>query len=66
MARYIVQPILGLRGVPYYVVTDTSTGKGLEGYGCETWARHRADALNRKRGKEDTRCTNVSIVDAGQ
>ena len=47
MSRYIVTPILGLRGVPYYVVTDTSTGKGLEGYGCDTWARHRADALNR-------------------
>lgn len=47
MARYIVTPILGLRGIPYYVVTDTSTGKGLEGYGCDTWARHRADALNR-------------------
>lgn len=47
MARYIVQPILGLRGIPYYVVTDTSTGKGLEGYGCDTWAQHRADELNR-------------------
>lgn len=45
--RYVVMPILGLRGVPYYVVTDTSTGKGVEGYGCDTWARHRADALNR-------------------
>ena len=47
MSRYIVTPILGLRGVPYYVVTDTSTGKGIEGYGCDTWARHRADELNR-------------------
>jgi len=47
MARYIVTPILGLRGVPYYVVTDTSTGKGIEGYGCEPWAQHRADELNR-------------------
>lgn len=26
----------------------TSTGKGVEGYGCETWAQHRADALNGK------------------
>lgn len=48
MSRYIVTPILGIRNIPYYVVTDTSTGKGVEGYGCETWAQHRADALNRK------------------
>ena len=48
MSRYIVTPILGIRNIPYYVVTDTSTGKGVEGYGCETWARHRADALNRE------------------
>ena len=47
MSRYIVTPILGARGIPYYVVTDTSTGKGLEGYGCDTWAQHRADALNK-------------------
>ena len=47
MSRYIVTPILGLRNIPYYVVTDTSTGKGVEGYGCDTWAQHRADALNR-------------------
>lgn len=42
MARYIVTPILGARGVPYYVVTDTSTGKGVEGYGCDTWVQHRS------------------------
>lgn len=48
MSRYIVTPILSPRNIPYYVVTDTSTGKGVEGYGCETWANHRADALNRK------------------
>jgi hypothetical protein len=48
MSRYIVTPILGLRNIPYYVVTDTSTGKGVEGYGCDTWAQHRADELNRK------------------
>ena len=53
MSRYIVTPILGLRGVPYYVVTDTSTGKGLEGYGCDTWAQHRADALNRTEKRSD-------------
>ena len=47
MARYIVTPILGLSGIPYYIVTDTATGKGLEGYGCDTWAQHRADELNR-------------------
>ena len=33
---YIVTPILSPRG------------KGVEGYGCETWAQHRADALNGK------------------
>lgn len=66
MSRYIVQPMLGSRGIPYYVVVDTANDHGVEGYGCELWAQHRADALNRKRGKEDTRCTNVSIVDAGQ
>ena len=48
MSRYIVTPILSPRNIPYYVVTDTSTGKGVEGYGCDTWAQHRADALNRK------------------
>ena len=47
MARYIVTPILSPRNIPYYVVTDTSTGKGVEGYGCDTWARHRAEELNR-------------------
>jgi len=46
MSRYIVTSVLGLRNIPYYVVTDTATGKGVEGYGCETWAQHRADALN--------------------
>ncbi len=56
MSRYIVTPILGLRNIPYYVVTDTSTGKGVEGYGCETWARHRASELNRKhKGETDER-----------
>ena len=53
MSRYIVTPILGLRNIPYYVVTDTSTGKGVEGYGCETWARHRAEELNGKEKKGD-------------
>lgn len=48
MSRYIVTPVLGIRNIPYYVVTDTSTGKGVEGYGCGTWAQHRADALNGK------------------
>ena len=47
MSRYIVTPILSPRNIPYYVVTDTSTGKGVEGYGCDTWARHRASELNR-------------------
>lgn len=48
MSRYIVTPIHGMRGIPYYIVTDTSTGKGVEGYGCETWAQHRAKELNEK------------------
>lgn len=48
MSRYIVTPILSAGHVPYYIVTDTSTGKGVEGYGCEPWAQHRADALNGK------------------
>ena len=55
MSRYIVTPILSPRNIPYYVVTDTSTGKGVEGYGCETWARHRADALNRESVQESRR-----------
>ena len=45
MSRYIVTPILSPRNIPYYVVTDTSTGKGVEGYGCETWAQHRQSGL---------------------
>ena len=55
--RYIVTPILSPRNIPYYVVTDTSTSKGVEGYGRETWAQHRADALNasqRTNNKGDT------------
>ena len=48
MSRYIVTPILGAGNIPYYVVTDTSTGKGVEGYGCETWARYRANEMNRE------------------
>ena len=66
VSRYIVQPLLGSRGIPYYVVVDTANDHGVEGYGCELWAQHRADALNRKRGKEDTRCTNVSTAGCAQ
>ena len=47
MSRYIVQPMAGFHGVPYYVVIDTASDKGIEGYGCELWAQHRADELNR-------------------
>ena len=54
MSRYIVTPILSPRNIPYYVVTDTSTGKGVEGYGCETWAQHRADELNGRKEKPPT------------
>lgn len=43
MSRYIVQPMLGACGVPYYVVVDTATDHGVEGYGCATWARHWAN-----------------------
>ena len=52
MSRYIVTPILGAGNIPYYVVTDTSTGKGVEGYGCDTGAQHRADEMNRKEKDE--------------
>jgi len=31
MSHYIVTPILGIRNIPYYVVTDTSTGKAWKG-----------------------------------
>lgn len=45
--RYIVTPILTSSGVAYYV-TDTSNNSVVAGgYGCETWAQHRADSLNR-------------------
>lgn len=54
MSRYIVQPMLGDRGIPYYVVVDTASDKGIEGYGCELWARHRADDLNRKADRRPT------------
>lgn len=56
--RYIVTPILGMRGVPYYVVTDSATGKGVEGYGCELWAQHRADALNDRKEEPPTEWIN--------
>ena len=60
MSRYIVTPILSPRNIPYYVVTDTATGKGVEGYGCETWARHRAKELNRNSR------TNDAVLNASQ
>lgn len=65
--RYTVTPILGVRGIPYYVVTDTASGRGIEGYGCATWAKHRADALNRQTRKasaDDTlkRRTDAPVV----
>jgi hypothetical protein len=63
MARYIVTPILGLRNIPYYVVTDTSTGKGVEGYGCDTWAQHRADALNASQRTDSEGSTNGQETD---
>lgn len=59
MSRYIVQPILGFNGSPYYVVWDTATNKGLEGYGCDTWAQHAADDLNRQHRGEASTCTNA-------
>ena len=52
MSRYIVTPILSPRNIPYYVVTDTATGKGVEGYGCETRAQHRASELNRDSARQ--------------
>ena len=66
MARYIVTPILSPRNIPYYVVTDTFTGKGVEGYGCETWAQHRADKLNRKHeGETDESTCGVRGIASG-
>jgi hypothetical protein len=47
-------PMVGLRGALYYIVTDSATGKGVEGYGCETWAQHRADELNSRKEKPPT------------
>ena len=52
--RYTVQPMLGARGVPYNVVIDTASDRGIEGYGCSTWARHRTDELNRQQKREET------------
>ena len=51
--RYTVQPMLGARGVPYNVVIDTASDRGIEGYGCSTWARHRTDELNRTAKRTD-------------
>lgn len=63
MSRYIVTLILSPRNIPYYVVADTSTGKGVEGYGCETWAQHRADALNRSHAHKHERDTDGHKTD---
>lgn len=63
MSRYVVMPMVGLRGALYYVVTDTSTGKGVEGYGCETWARHRANALNASQRTNNERDTDGQETD---
>ncbi len=66
MSRYIVTPILSPHNIPYYVVTDTSTGKGVEGYGCETWAQHRADEMNRKyKGETDESACGVRGIASG-
>lgn len=54
MSRYVVMPMLGARGTPYYVVVDTANDRGVEGYGCEVWAQHRADALNGRKEKSPT------------
>lgn len=58
MSRYVVMPMVGLRGALYYIVTDSATGKGVEGYGCETWAQHRADALNASQRTDSEGSTN--------
>jgi len=63
MSRFIVTPILGLHNIPYYVVTDTVTGKGVEGYGCDTWAQHRADALNASQRTDSERSINGQEAD---
>jgi len=63
MSRYIVTPILSAGNIPYYVVTDTSTGKGVEGYGCDTWAQHRADALNASQRTDSKRSINGQEAD---
>ena len=63
MSRYIVTPILSPRNIPYYVVTDTATGKGVEGYGCDTWAQHRADALNASQRTDSERSINGHETD---
>lgn len=62
MKRYIVTPALGPSNSLYYLVTDTATGMGMGRYGCEIWAQHRANALNRQK-KGDAECTNASTVD---
>lgn len=63
MSRYVVMPMVGLRGALYYIVTDSATGKGVEGYGCETWAQHRADALNASQRTNNERGTDGQETD---
>ena len=52
---------LGLQWDSYYIVIDTATDHGVEGFDYETWAQHRADNLNRQQ-KGERECTNVSIA----
>lgn len=46
MSRYIVELIQTIYGVTY-AVKDTATNKKVTQYGCNLWAQHRADELNR-------------------
>ena len=65
MKRYIVTPTLGYSNVLYYLVKDTATGRDMGRYGCEIWAQHKANALNRQK-KGDTGCTNASTAGKGR
>lgn len=61
--RYTVTTIAGLNGAPYYVVTDKETGTGVEGYGCETWARNRAEILSKLDSDEEHEKEWVDLLD---
>lgn len=51
--KYIVMPVIELRGYITYAVVDTTTQTTVRKYGCELWANHKAKEMNNKEHKDE-------------